>query len=609
MNLGGDTRAVSSLIGALLLFGFLIVFISVWQVQVIPEENAEVEYQHYQDVQDDMLNLRTAYINAAESGRMRSVTVQLGTSFPVRVLFVNAPPSTGALRTETVANGTIEADGVSVSSVCGTGSSTQTRAIKYTPRYNHFNENEAPPLVYDNTVLYAPTGDNESVVLGEQRLIQGTSINLHPIDEELARTGGETTTVEFSGAETGTTEVEGTVNITLPTRLSDDKWEQLLSDQEYVDRTEQVDTERVKIVLSDRTWEVSCAAVGSKSTPETDPVTADEQGAGQGGTTEWSESDEKETFSVANGRWTEIDCTDQMLLSNAEPASKPSGDDLSGEVIRLTGAFNDSGGETYTVDVKLARASDGSFNTREVIVYDGNGNSASATLTAGAAAAIYDNGETDILDTANYESPDTGSGSFSDYLNRIQRLDDDAPVRWQTSRMTGRVAVTLTCDSPPSPPASGVETVDGSTPGSERSSLLFDIQVATGTQKTVTNFTITAPGNQNSGVTGVDEIKRQPDPEVELTPGNTSGNNQTGDASGGKFRFGSANTHTLDTNAVFEDGAVLNVEMGVLKKGSNTAKLTYDIASSQSNADIVVTFGFQDGTVHKVYLRVTNVNT
>jgi len=328
-------------------------------------------------------------------------------------------------------------------------------------------------------------------------------------------------------------------------------------------------------------------------------------GTGSGSVSNYSAGTTNDTFSSANGLWVDITCTDQLLVSNGRPANKPNGDDLAGKVIQLTASLNDSTGESYTIDVRLARATDGSWNTRQVVIYDEDYNSDSATLEAAAAARIYENGVTDILDLSNYDDPNTGSGSFSDYVQRIRSLEDAQPVVWQTDQMIGRVDVALECDPPPAPPASEVSTVDGTTPAGGSSALQFDIQVPSGTTKTVTSLKITAPGNQNSNVQGAKQLKRKSGEEARFTASNTNGVNQSGSLNKNIKLDGTK--YTLDTNAVFSDGAVLSVDMGGLDGGN--VEWTYDLVDSQSKADVVVTFYFQDGTQFQAYLQVTNVNS
>lgn len=605
-----DERAVSELIGFILLFGFLIILMSIWQAQVVPAENSKIEFKHYLGVQEDMLQLRSDYIDAAEAGTTRSTTVKLGTSYPTRILFVNGPPPQGRIHTKIPSDGTISANGFSASRVCGLNSPVKTRSITFNTKYNYFSDSEAPPYIFENTVLYTQTPDGNVIFKSDQLLVQGSTLNLYPLTSNMSHSGSGGESVDFKSAETGEIEVSGSISVTLPTTLSDKQWEELLKDQPNFDSAQQVGSQRVKIILSDTSWTVQCAAVGAEQTPDvTDPPQIksdgnDSTGVGDGSISNYDESSTSDTFSSSNGRWVGITCTDQLLLSDGQPASKPSGNNLQGDVIRLTGRLNDSTGEKYTIDIKLARKTDGSWNKKKVVIYDGNGNNQNAELRTAAAKRIYEGGEADILELSNYYK--SQGSSWSKFLKQIRALEDDSPVVWQTSRMTGRVTVALECDPPPAPPASGVSAVDGTTPSSGSSALQFDIQVASGSTKTITDIKVTTPGNQNGNVKSSWQLKRTgQQKEARLTVSNTNGVNQSGGLKQNIKLDGTK--RELDTNAVFSDGAVLDVDMGEIKNGD--VKLKYHLVDSKRKADVVVTFYFQDGTQFQAYLRVTNVDS
>lgn len=97
MDFGGDDRGVSELIGAVFLFAFLIIGLSGYQVWVVPSQNAEVEWNHNLEVQDDMVDVRNTILASKISGDEGYAAVQLGTEYPSRVIAVNPPNPTGTL--------------------------------------------------------------------------------------------------------------------------------------------------------------------------------------------------------------------------------------------------------------------------------------------------------------------------------------------------------------------------------------------------------------------------------------------------------------------------------------------------------------------------------
>lgn len=169
-------------VGAVLLFATIIIALAVYQATVVPAQNADVEYKHSQQVQDDLVQLRNSVLGTASAGDARPVSVTLGTTYPSRVFSINPPSPAGRLATETYADGTIRVSNVAATNaetrdyLNGTWTAT-TKYISYTPGYNEFQT--APTTRYTATLLadyYADEGS--SVLQTDQVLVRGDTITL-----------------------------------------------------------------------------------------------------------------------------------------------------------------------------------------------------------------------------------------------------------------------------------------------------------------------------------------------------------------------------------------------------------------------------------------------
>ncbi|ERH04755.1 MAG: hypothetical protein J07HR59_00245, partial [Halorubrum sp. J07HR59] len=258
-----DDRAVSAVLGFVLVFGLLVASLSIFQAQVIPAENEQVEIAHYEQAQGEMADLQTAYLEAAGSRTIRSTTVTPGTRLPTRVLFVNGPPPDGTVQTTTVSNGTITASGFNVSTVCGAESPVETRNIVFDTDYQQFSDSQTPPYVYEHTVIHQQTSENATLLETDQQLLRGSTLSLFPFTDDFSRSGIESQSVEFGSINPITTNVTGPVSVTLPTTLTAAQWERLLSDEPNFESASQVGTNRVKLSLSDTSYSVRCAPVGN----------------------------------------------------------------------------------------------------------------------------------------------------------------------------------------------------------------------------------------------------------------------------------------------------------------------------------------------------------
>jgi len=64
-----DNRAVAPLIGFIFLFGFLVIAFIGYQAQVVPQQNAETEFEHFEENRYELIELKNAIMDAGSSSR------------------------------------------------------------------------------------------------------------------------------------------------------------------------------------------------------------------------------------------------------------------------------------------------------------------------------------------------------------------------------------------------------------------------------------------------------------------------------------------------------------------------------------------------------------
>ncbi|MFC4406578.1 hypothetical protein [Haloarchaeobius iranensis] len=245
MEFFDDERGVSVQVGAVILLAFVVIAISTYQVQVVPNQNEEVEVNHNREVQERMQDLRDTIGTVPARGVGGSVAVPLGTRYPARSIFVNPPSPTGLLRTIGTTNESVgftvdnasALDGETADYWNGTARSFSTGAIVYQPRYNVYQS--APATVYENSLAYNRFR-TANITLTQQDVFEGSRITLTALDGEVRREGGTASlTVRAVTAEPRTVTVEGNasdpVTVTIPTTLSADEWRNLLNESGQYD--------------------------------------------------------------------------------------------------------------------------------------------------------------------------------------------------------------------------------------------------------------------------------------------------------------------------------------------------------------------------------------
>ncbi|WP_423995690.1 hypothetical protein [Halorubrum trapanicum] len=214
MRFSRDRRGQSVVVGTVILFGFLILALSLYQVQIVPQENAEVEFQHFEEVRNDLVEVRAGILRAGTTDRTQYETVRLGTDYSPRLFAINPPAPSGTLRTSDAYNITIENESESRVNVT-------TRFLRYRPGYN---EIDPSPILYDASVLYlnAQEEGGRIAVIEDQNLVKDNGeVRITALQNEFRRSGTEQTTLEFFPAENVSGRIpEGNLTVTVPTRLS-----------------------------------------------------------------------------------------------------------------------------------------------------------------------------------------------------------------------------------------------------------------------------------------------------------------------------------------------------------------------------------------------------
>lgn len=240
-----DDRAVSEVVGTILVFGLLVMVISIVQVQAVPVWNEEVEFNHNQRVQNDLRQLDSAILNVMSTGVSRSVTVELGAAYPTRAILLNPPPMAGNLNTKSDLNDVPQE--ISVSNIRALDTETadyisgsigpfDSRSIVYRPSYHEYGN--PPTTIYEHSLLYNQF-DDTAILLDEGTIIDGRRILLVSIAGNVSQGGSDSTSVAVNPSSTSTNAVRVTntnnenLNITITTYLSESTVESDVLSNEY----------------------------------------------------------------------------------------------------------------------------------------------------------------------------------------------------------------------------------------------------------------------------------------------------------------------------------------------------------------------------------------
>lgn len=237
---GFDERGQAIQIGAVLLFGVLVIAFAGYQAFVVPNQNKQVEFNHNQQVQQQLQDLRNGAVSIPGGGSGRSVSVQLGTQYPSRVVALNPGPPSGSLRTAGTTNPAVNfsvlnarTDGETGDFWNGDSRNYSSGSLVYAPNYNEYEG--APRTVYENTVLFN-TDRGRNLTRTDQRLIDDRTVSLVSLNGSLSVSQSSSVAVDLEAVSTSTRTVavenasaDENVTVSVPTQLDENAWRDLLA--------------------------------------------------------------------------------------------------------------------------------------------------------------------------------------------------------------------------------------------------------------------------------------------------------------------------------------------------------------------------------------------
>ena len=232
-----DERGVSEVIGAVLLFGILISLLVLVQVNAVPAQNQQVEFEHSQRVQQDMLSFDDAVVDAAMLNVPGSTQVELGARYPTRFFLLNPSPGTGTV--ESFAAGEVRIEGAKAPRFDnywnGSAKTFDTRTIRYRPGYNEYQN--APVTVYEHGSLVNTFETGATIAADTGTFVQGRTITLVTVDGQFSKAAATATAVDTVPLSAPAQSVAITnsdptgITITLPTTLPESHWDDAFADQ------------------------------------------------------------------------------------------------------------------------------------------------------------------------------------------------------------------------------------------------------------------------------------------------------------------------------------------------------------------------------------------
>lgn len=231
-----DDRAVSPVIGAVLMLVVAVLLLGILQTTAIPSLNAQQEFEHSEGVRADVVGLSATVDRVAAGDHGERAMVDVGFRYPQRLFFVNPPPVSGTLRTAEA--GTVTIRNATAAGETGhfwdreEGPRTfETSAVVYDPAYNEYRS--APTTVFEPWAVYGRI-DGRTLARTETDLVDGRRISLVALDGRYSRSvasaAGVSVTPTSAPVQSVTVsgDADNPITLTVPTGMRNDTWAELL---------------------------------------------------------------------------------------------------------------------------------------------------------------------------------------------------------------------------------------------------------------------------------------------------------------------------------------------------------------------------------------------
>lgn len=222
-----DKRGVSAVIGFILIFGILVLALTTYQAAIVPQQNAQTEFEHFEDNRDELIEFRDAVSTAGQSNVSQFPNIKLGTNYQTRLFTINPPPPSGTIQTSETYNITIsDSNGENTKNI-------STRFVEYRPGYNEISVGST---WYEHSVLYLDEREQSGQnIIRDQNIVSSSgTITITALQNPFQETRTGRVTLELYPQEQIADDdfPDGdNLKVTIPTRLNgSDYWDDELDD-------------------------------------------------------------------------------------------------------------------------------------------------------------------------------------------------------------------------------------------------------------------------------------------------------------------------------------------------------------------------------------------
>jgi hypothetical protein len=219
-----DERAQAMQIGFILIFGILVLMLTMYQANIVPEQNRQAEITHSNDMEFEFSSIESNIFNTGMDGTPSTKVYPMSMRYQTRLITVNAPPPAGTLSTSRVNEITISNSSME--------HNVRTRYLKYDLDYRYYQN--PPTYTYETGFTYRNFGDAQTAI-SQNQFILNNGFSIVALQGVYNKTSYNSERLRFERTDSLVKYEITDPEITVPTKLSNEFWVDFASEKSNLD--------------------------------------------------------------------------------------------------------------------------------------------------------------------------------------------------------------------------------------------------------------------------------------------------------------------------------------------------------------------------------------
>ncbi len=207
-------RAQAMQVGFILIFGLLVLSLSLYQANIVPDQNRAAEITHSNEMQSEFLTLESNIFNTGMMGTPTAKTYPMSMTYQNRFITINPPPPPATLSTSSTNNIIISNSSVE--------HEVPTRYLEYDVDYRLYKN--SPIYTYETGATYRNFDDAQTTIT-ETQFILNNGFAIVSLQGEYNKTSYTTERISIQQIDDLVKYKIKDPEITIPTKLNEEYWE------------------------------------------------------------------------------------------------------------------------------------------------------------------------------------------------------------------------------------------------------------------------------------------------------------------------------------------------------------------------------------------------